>query len=182
MRPQEVCGMRPVDIDMTGPTWEYRPARFKTEHRNDDPDRERVVFIGPRAQTVLKPFLPLNVEAHVFSPLHGEEERNALRRRERKSPMTPSQARRKRKASRRRPWGDCYEVPAYRRAIRRACEKAGIPPWHPNQLRHARGTEVRKRFGLEAAQAVLGHAELGVTQVYAEVDRETALRVVKEIG
>jgi integrase len=96
--------------------------------------------------------------------------------------MTPSQAKRMRKANRFRPWGDGYDVAAYRRAIRRACEKAGIPVWHPNQLRHARGTEVRKHYGLEAAQAVLGHAELGVTQVYAEVDRETALRVVKEIG
>jgi integrase len=184
MRPQEVCGMRPVDIDMTGAVWEYRPARYKTEHKNDadDPDRERIIFIGPRAQAVLKPFLPPNVEAHVFSPIRSEEERNAQKRQGRKSPMTPSQARRKGKANRRRPWHDGYEVAAYRRAVRRACEKHGIHVWHPNQIRHARGTEVRKRFGLEAAQAVLGHAELGVTQVYAEVDRETALRVVREIG
>jgi hypothetical protein len=48
------------------------------------------------------------------------------------------------------------------------------------QLRHAAGTEIRKRFGLEASQAVLGHAELG--QAYAEVDRETARRVMGEIG
>jgi integrase len=183
MRPQEVCGMRPVDIDMTGAVWEYRPSRYKTEHRHDDePDRERIVFIGPRAQEIIKPFLPLNVEAHVFSPIRSEEERNSKRRQERKSPMTPSQAKRKRKANLRWLWKDCYAVPAYRRAIHRACERAGIPVWHPNQLRHARGTEVRKQFGLEAAQAFLGHAELGVTQVYAEVDRETALRVVREIG
>jgi len=183
MRPQEVCGIRPVDIEMTGAVWEYRPSRYKTEHRHeDDEDRERIVFIGPRAQAIIKPFLPLNVEAPVFSPNCSEEARNAHRRQERKSPMTPSQAKRKRKKNRRRPWGDCYDVPAYRRAIRRACEKMGMSVWHPNQLRHARGTEVRKRFGLEAAQAVLGHAELGVTQVYAEVDRETALRVVSEIG
>lgn len=78
MRPQEICGMRPVDIDTTGTVWEYRPSRYKTEHRHDDePDRERIVFIGPRAQAILKPFLPLNVEAHVFSPIRSEEERNA---------------------------------------------------------------------------------------------------------
>jgi integrase len=183
MRPQEVCGMRPVDIDMTDAIWEYRPSRYKTEHRHDDePDHERIVFIGPKAQAILKPFLPLNVEAHIFSPVRGEEERNTKRRQERKTPMTPSQAKRERKADRRRPWRDCYEVSAYRRAIRRTCERAGIPIWHPNQLRHARGTEVRKHYGLEASQAVLGHAELGVTQVYAEVDRETAQRVAKEIG
>jgi integrase len=73
-------------------------------------------------------------------------------------------------------------VASYRRAIRRACLKAGIPVWCPLQLRHSRGTEIRKRFGLEASQACLGHAELGVTQVYAEVDRDTARRVMGEIG
>lgn len=184
MRPQELCGMRPVDIDMTGAVWEYRPARYKTEHHHDEePDQERIVFIGPQAQAILKPFLPLNVEAHIFSPRRSEEERNAKRRQERKTPMTPAHAKRRARAAAKPPhWNDRYEVYNYRRAIRRGCIKAGIPIWHPNQLRHTRGTEVRKRFGLEAAQSILGHAQLGVTQVYAEVDRETALRVVMEIG
>src|SRR5262245_9904505 len=54
-RPQDVVAMRPVDIDMTEPVWEYRPPHYKTEYRNadDDPDRERVVFIGPKAQAVV---------------------------------------------------------------------------------------------------------------------------------
>ena len=30
--------------------------------------------------------------------------------------------------------------------------------WSPNQLRHTHATEVRRRFGLEAAQVALGHA------------------------
>ncbi len=54
--------------------------------------------------------------------------------------------------------------------------------WHPNQLRHTRGTEVRKRFGLEAAQVILGHAAADVTQIYAERDAEKAREVVREIG
>ncbi|MCH7727914.1 MAG: hypothetical protein IH991_15770 [Planctomycetes bacterium] len=33
--------------------------------------------------------------------------------------------------------------------------------WSPNQLRHTAGTDVRKRYGLEAAQVVLGHASAG---------------------
>jgi integrase len=73
-------------------------------------------------------------------------------------------------------------VASYRRAVERACIKAGVEAWTPLQLRHARGTEVRKRYGLEASQAVLGHAELGVTQVYAEVDLASARRVMAEIG
>jgi integrase len=176
--------MLPVDIDMTGAVWEYRPARYKTEHHNDDddPDRERVVFIGPRAQAVIRPWLPLAVDAHVFRPAVSEELRDAKRRQERQSPMTPSQAARKRKANRKRPPRDRNDVASYRRAVRRACLKARVPVWFPNQLRHARGTEVRKAYGLEAAQAVLGHAELGVRQIYSEVDWETAKRVQAEIG
>jgi integrase len=54
--------------------------------------------------------------------------------------------------------------------------------WHPNQLRHTFGTEVRKRFGLEAAQVLLGHEHADVTQVYAETNREEAMRVVAQMG
>ncbi|WP_439627603.1 tyrosine-type recombinase/integrase [Gemmata sp.] len=54
--------------------------------------------------------------------------------------------------------------------------------WHPNQLRHTHGTEVRKRYGLEAAQVVLGHESADVTQVYAERDAALAARVAAEIG
>jgi hypothetical protein len=31
-------------------------------------------------------------------------------------------------------------------------ENVLVPYWHPNQLRHLHGTEVRRRFGLEAAR------------------------------
>jgi integrase len=77
---------------------------------------------------------------------------------------------------------DHYDADSYRRAVRRACLKAGIPIWCPLQLRHAAGTLIRKRYGLEASQAVLGHAELSVTQVYSEVDLQRARQVMAEIG
>ena len=43
-------------------------------------------------------------------------------------------------------------------------------------------TAVRARFGLEAAQAILGHARADVTQIYAERDLATARGVMTEIG
>jgi integrase len=183
-RPQDVVVMRAIDIDMTGPIWEYRPRRYKTEHHNDyeTPEKERIVFLGPRAQAIIKPYLNLDLNDHLFSPIRSEQDRNAARRQGRQSPMTPSQAKRQPRVRKRAPLRDHYDVASYRRAIRRACLQAGIPVWCPLQLRHARGTEVRKRFGLEASQAVLGHSELGVTQVYAEVDRDAARRVMAEIG
>jgi integrase len=49
-------------------------------------------------------------------------------------------------------------------------------------LRHSAATEIRKRFGIEAAQHVLGHATLNVTEIYAEKNAEAARRVAAMIG
>jgi integrase len=64
----------------------------------------------------------------------------------------------------------------------RACEKAGVPPWSPLQLRHARASEIRERYGLEASQCVLGHERADVTQIYAERNEALAAEVMAEIG
>ena len=91
-----------------------------------------------------------------------------------------------------------YDKDSYRQAIERACEKAFPIPldasaadverwkkkyfWAPNRLRHTAGTEIRKKFGIEQAQAVLGHARLNTTQIYAEKNLERAVQVIKEVG
>ncbi len=54
--------------------------------------------------------------------------------------------------------------------------------WHPHQLRHTAATAIRRQFGIEAAQHVLGHATLSVTEVYAERNADTARAVAAEIG
>jgi integrase len=102
--------------------------------------------------------------------------------------------RRKRKL----PPGTCYNGASYRRAIERACDRAypptdGLTPetlkewqgqhrWAPNRLRHTAATELRKRFGLEAAQVILGHSYADVTQIYAEADQKLAIGVMAMIG
>jgi len=78
--------------------------------------------------------------------------------------------------------GDAYTVPAYARAITRAAEKAGVQHWAPNQLRHTRATEIRKMFGLEAAQVILGHASADITQTYAERNESLAAEVALKTG
>ena len=70
----------------------------------------------------------------------------------------------------------------YRDAIQSGCKKAGLEIWVPNQLRHSAATEIRKRFGLEAAQVTLGHAAADVTQVYAERDLQKAAAVMAQVG
>ncbi len=57
-----------------------------------------------------------------------------------------------------------------------------VPRWHPHRLRHSRLTAIRRRYGLEAAQVVAGHARADVTEVYAEADVDLALRVAREVG
>jgi integrase len=54
--------------------------------------------------------------------------------------------------------------------------------WHPNQLRHTYASEVRKEYGLEAAQCVLGHSRADVTQIYAERNESLAVQVAAKIG
>jgi integrase len=193
MRPGEVCRMRACELDMTGEVWLYRPRRHKTEYKG----KGRVIALGPKAQEVIRPYLPLDTQAHLFSPARTMEEKWAAMRTRRKSKVQPSQVSRKRRKPKVRP-GECYAVTSYYTAIRRACEKADrlahanddsipvdqviIPVWHPHQIRHTHATEVRRRFGLEAAQVSLGHAQANVTQVYAERDLTLAMKVAQQIG
>jgi integrase len=96
--------------------------------------------------------------------------------------MTPSQRARQPKPNPKRAPGDLYDDGAYRKAIRRACKKLDIPIWFPHQLRHSAASEIRRRFGLETCQTVLGHAEMQVTQIYAQKDLDRARGAMQQIG
>jgi integrase len=55
--------------------------------------------------------------------------------------------------------------------------------WHPHQLRHNAGTHIRREFGLEAAQLVLGHSSALITDaVYAERDTGRVVEVMRKLG
>jgi integrase len=178
-RPDEVLSMRPIDVDRTAAVWAYRPASHKTEHH----DRERVVFIGPKGQEILEPYLDRNPFAFCFCPAEGEAERRTKSHAKRKTPLScGNRPGSNRKASPVRTAGDRYTIRSYGRAIARAAERAGVGPWSPNRLRHSAATEIRKRFGLEAAQVTLGHAGAKVTQIYAERDQQKAAAVMAEVG
>jgi len=213
--------MRACDLDTSGQVWVYTPSAHKTEHH----DRDRKVYLGPRAQAVVKPWLRTELTAYLFSPAEAVEEQRSVRRRTRKSPMTPSQRARTRKAKPKRQPTDHYTTRAYAHAVvaarRRAfphptlTERPKVPRkgltseerealrqrlaltaeqwaelrewrrqhhWHPNQLRHNAATSLRREFGLDVARVILGHSPPAVTEAYAEVDREKALRVIEQVG
>lgn len=202
MRPGEVCSMRAIDIETGGAIWLYRPPQHKLAYRG----RPRVIALGPQAQAIIKRYLTTNTQAFIFSPQTAIEERNSLLRAERQTPVQPSQVNRRKRRPDWKP-GEKYTTETYARAVARGCKsadkkarddateaakKAGkeppkdgvvfVPHWHPNQLRHLHATEVRRQFGLEAAQVALGHAQANVTQIYAERDQGLAERIAAKIG
>lgn len=192
-RPGEACDVRPADVDTTSEPWTYRPRAHKTEHHG----HERRIFIGPKAREVLRPLLLRPAEAHCFSPADSERWRKRELRERRLSKVQPSQVDRSKAAPERTP-SDRYGKDSYARAIARAvaranraevtaAEKEGRTPellerWSPNQLRHARATELRQRFGVEAAQVALGHADPKTTLIYAEADHKLAADVASKTG
>jgi integrase len=180
-RPGEVCRLRECNLDKTGDVWLYRPTGHKTAHRG----KTRVIPIGPKCQTLLRGFFTENPEDYLFSPKRATAEHHAARTAARKTPRYPSHMKRnskKRVTAPKRGTAERYSLDAYNQAIERACIRAGIPAWTPNQLRHSFATEVRKEHGLEAAQVLLGHSKANTTEIYAERNEALAASVATKIG
>jgi integrase len=140
MRPAEAANMTVEAIDRTDQEcWQYRPRRHKTYHRG----KGRVVFLGPKSQAILLPYIvKAGCTGKVF-PLR---------------------------------------LSGLRSAIRRGAAKAGVAHWAPNQLRHSHATAVRKEFGVEGAQVMLGHAHISTTEIYAETNMERGKEVARKLG
>ena len=177
MRPGEACQIRTGDLDRSGEVWAYTPRDHKTAHHG----RKRTIFLGPKAQAVVTPWLREDPDAFLFSPREATEARWAEQRKARRSPIQPSQRDRKKARPKRAP-GECYSVYSYRQAIAVACKKGKGDHWHPHQLRHNAATQLRKEFGLDVARVVLGHSSAAVTEVYAEADNSKAMAAMGQVG
>jgi integrase len=127
-RPDEVCRLRPLDLDMTAPAcWVYRPGpdqgpegKHKTAHHG----HERLILIGPRAQEILRPYLGTKLDGYCFDPQAAERQRSQDRRAARQTPLTPSQKARRPRGNRKRAPQGRHQVTSYRNAIYRACDRA----------------------------------------------------------
>jgi hypothetical protein len=172
--------MRGTDIDTSGKIWLYTPESHKNAYRG----HERAIYLGPRAQMVVMPFLRnRELSAYLFSPEEAETERRISNHLNRRTPLhygnCPGSNRKKNPL-----WkpGDRYTVRTYGRAIERGCKKAKVPHWHPHQIRHNAATELRKEFGVDVARIILGHRSPAVTEIYAELDHGKAVRAMEEFG
>jgi len=157
MRSTELCTVRPIDIQTSGKIWLYRPEEHKTAYRG----HKRLIYIGPKGQKILKPFLKRKVDDYCFKPAESYRNRQSCR--------------------------PCYDRNSYRRMIEHAIKKANnngvkVPHWHPHQLRHTAGTKIRKELGREAARAFLGHRNPQVTDDYAEIDASLGIKAAKLLG
>lgn len=178
-RPSEILKLRPGDLDTTAADiWVYTPATHKGTWRG----KGRAVYINAAGQEVLRPWLAdCAADEFVFTPSKAEAKRLASKAAERKTPKYPSHLKRNAAKRKGRSLRERYDHRALRRAVERACRKAGVEAkFTPYMLRHLMGAEVRKSHGLEAVRAVLGHSYKAMADLYSqEADRELAEAVAR---
>lgn len=190
----EVISIRVGDVDRSCDPWEYRPGSHKNDWREGG--QAKVIPLGPKAQAIVSKYLGRrsNPKDHLFNP------RDSI-----------AEAVEGRKVFHRIKAKPYYDRRAYTQAIYRGCDRAFPHPtislitrsrtrkltdaereelkawrkknrWSPLQIRHATATLIRGRYGLEAAQAVLGHAKMNTTEIYAKKQAALARKIAKATG
>ena len=166
-RPGRGLQLRPCDVDRTGDVWMYTPASHKTEHHG----RERVIYIGPKAQEIVAALSAAQCRRLLFLA-------RGFRTKTARPPKTMAQ--------------DCSsavtakppEVKAQTPALAtttirtdtakpslgpvgRQASALGAQPTAPYRG-HRDPQAVRPR---RTAQVILGHSRADITQVYADEER-----------
>jgi integrase len=177
-RSSEICSICPCDINRNEDVWIY----FSSEHKTKHHEKDRITPIGPKGRQIRMRYLNRSLGPFCYSTAEAVQQKREEATLARKTslscgnrPGTNPVANPKRKPSGRHMTDSCL------RATHRACESLKIEKWSPNRLRHTSAAEMRRRFGLEAAQVICGHESAEVTQVYAERDLELAKKVAREV-
>lgn len=185
MRPSELTNMRVCDIDRSGKIELYCPEHHKTEHsggrrcsyRSNNPED---TYRSPGRQSNRRV---------CFHTGKGDEFARADQRAKRKSPLQPSQVKRERKRKEHKldRFNAQLTPSTIGRNVARACQKATkakklSQPWTPYELRHTAITEVRKKFGADAAPHFAGHSNVGTQKFYDHSALITAQAVAWKIG
>ena len=166
MRCGELCIMRACDLDMTGPTWLYRPATHKNKHRG----HRRAIGIGPRAQEIIRKYLKTELHAYLFSPTEQDEMIRAAKRAARKTPLYPSHLKRlvqKRSPNAKRRPTARFRTSSVDHALKRACKKAFplpeelAPRIKPNGKRETAAAWKRRLTPKQIAAVRAWHQEHG---------------------
>ncbi|HYH65210.1 MAG TPA: site-specific integrase, partial [Urbifossiella sp.] len=155
-RPHELCAMTADAIDTTGELWCFRYGLHKNLHREQAAAVKRI-WIGARAQKVMRPYL--DAAAATGGPLW----------------VLPPVGKGKRTTR--------VSRGLYGMLVAAACERAGVKPWTPHQLRHTRATEVERVYESDAAAAAaIGDTPRVAAEVYVDQNDAVAKRIAKELG
>lgn len=172
-RPDEAIRLRMADVNQGRSPWEWTLSEHKTAHHEGQ--EIKIILIGPKAQAAISDLLVnRSPEDPVFDAV---ESMRWWRARSKNVKHGRYHGTKKRDL---KPKAFCYG--AYRDAVKRACEAAGVPHWKPNQLRHLAATQLRAKYGIEAARLILGHTTANTTLIYAERDLESARRIAESDG
>jgi integrase len=178
MRPSEICNLRWCDINQSDDVWIYTPFEHKTEHKK----KRRHVAILSSARTILEKYRHRKEDEFIFSPRETVRLIAERKRASRKSKPTPSQNAKRKIAAKRKPkQGEKYNTRAYEHAIRRAAQRAGVPLWSPNQIRHAFATATDGSHDKETARILLGHSHQSTTEIYIDENIEKIKAAARKI-
>jgi integrase len=211
MRPGEVIRMGSGDLTMSGDVWEYRPRRHKTTHRGHErvillgpqaqkvlrpwlrPNLEEYLFQPREAMTEFRAMQRSQRKTKVQPSQQNRSVKRpqitpgacytthsyagAIAKACEKAWPLPNTLAQKTPEGRKTWWARLSSeqrkaVWSWRREHR----------WHPHQLRHYKATEIRRLAGLDAARAILGHRSCKMTEVYAELDLQRAVELVRKLG
>jgi integrase len=70
----------------------------------------------------------------------------------------------------------------FSKALASACKRAKVARFVPHQLRHTAATKIRDTIGVEAAQAMLGHAAAAMTAIYTRKTDRLAQETAAAVG
>ena len=146
--------------------WTFTPPRHKTRRHG----KTRVIYIGPKAQEVLRAYLRRPDDWYCFAPAW---KRSGPR-------YTTDSYRRAIHRACERQWNALRKEFLSKNPGAEFNEP--LIKWSPNQLRHTAGTSVRAAFGAEHAQAILGHSNLSTTEIYAKQSEARAHEAAKRLG
>ena len=151
-------GMRPAEVRKLKPADIDRTGAAwvyrPPKHKMTHRGQDRFIVLGPRARALLEPLLrDVRPDAYLFRPFS-------------------------RRATR-----DHYSDYGYAQVVRRACERAGVPPFESYQIRHAFKERVTREMGLDFARSSMGHSSLGTTAGYSsQIDLVSARQVAERLG
>ena len=178
-RPTEICEIRIENIDrQSEDLWAVTLDHHKTDHLENA--ETKTLYLAKSEIDMVLPLIGERTKGYIFRPIDAiacDKERRAKGAVFTKK--QPSRATRdaKRAKNPKREVGECYDFSAYRTAVYRACDRAGVKRWFPYQLRHTGITRIGLEHGVEAAQHTAGHKDGRTTARYFHGKNEIAKRV-----